>query len=266
MIICNLRDKRCGVVHGWRLHPKIDPPARYPRHALVECIPQPDQEGDFFIGIDNDFASNPNHNTPSDPERQQAGKTLALPINENPSKTKEMKVTPCPGAGTHADDELDVAAARTSTVPEDEAGDVASRKHARERQANHPWAVGGVVLSSLSVSVDALLTDGSKTVRAKALACSLCILKVHGGSIEPACFDGGEAGAGGASCGLNTLKISLQAVSIIFKVSHQPSVQSETAFKVAFNGCGRRECATVRFRGGKTSDGKGWDRRQIRGR
>ncbi|CAM9335263.1 unnamed protein product, partial [Ectocarpus sp. 8 AP-2014] len=48
-----------------------------------------------------------------------------------------------------------------------------------------PWAVGGALQSSLSAAAEALLTDGSKAVRAKALACSLRILEVHGGTIQP---------------------------------------------------------------------------------
>ncbi|CAM9942146.1 unnamed protein product, partial [Scytosiphon promiscuus] len=48
------------------------------------------------------------------------------------------------------------------------------------------WAVGGALFSSLSASADALLMDGSKAVRTKALACSLRILEVHGSAARRA--------------------------------------------------------------------------------
>ncbi|CAB1117270.1 unnamed protein product [Ectocarpus sp. CCAP 1310/34] len=63
-----------------------------------------------------------------------------------------------------------------------------------------PWTMGGALQSSLSAAAEALLTDGSKAVRAKALACSLLILEVHGDTIQPrgACCEntaGDEAGS-----------------------------------------------------------------------
>lgn len=192
-------------------------------------IPQTDQDGGYFNELDDDSASDPGNNTLSDHERRQVGTWETLPINENVSKMAEMEVVPCPGADTRSGDEPDVAAPRTLPTQEVEAGDVASRKHAGKRGAFDLWAVGGVVLSSLSASADALLTDGSKTVRAKALACSLCILTAHGGGIKPACFDDGATEAGGAPRGSNTLKTILQAVR---KVRHEPSVQSENTFKL----------------------------------
>lgn len=204
---------------------------------------------EYFHELDDDSTSDPGNSTPSDPELQQAGKTMALAVDENHSKIEEMEVVLCPGAGTHAGDEFDIATARTPTAPEGEAGNVTSRKNAEERGAFDPWAVGGVVLSSLSASADALLTDGSKTVRAKALACSLCILTAHGGSIELACFDDGTSETGGAQCGLNALKTTLQAVRLLFKLRHQHSEPSDNAFKVTFNGCDRRKYAPVRVRG-----------------
>ncbi|CAN0042510.1 unnamed protein product [Ectocarpus sp. 6 AP-2014] len=68
------------------------------------------------------------------------------------------------------------------------AGAASEENRGQRREAKvpaGPWAVGGALQSSLSAAAEALLTDGSKAVRAKALACSLRILKVHGGTIKP---------------------------------------------------------------------------------
>lgn len=65
--------------------------------------------------------------------------------------------------------------------------DTTARPSCREKGEGRvvaPWAVSGALLSSLSASADALSTDGSKAVRAKALACSLRILEVHGSTIR----------------------------------------------------------------------------------
>lgn len=43
--------------------------------------------------------------------------------------------------------------------------------------SDHSWAAGGALIASLATSAQALLTDNSKTVRAKALSCCLCILE-----------------------------------------------------------------------------------------
>lgn len=81
-----------------------------------------------------------------------------------------------------------------------------------------PWAVGGALQSSLSAAAEALLTDGSKAVRAKALACSLRILEVHGGTIQPrgACCEntiGDEAGSAAGPGVSSRVERTLSAVS-----------------------------------------------------
>lgn len=81
-----------------------------------------------------------------------------------------------------------------------------------------PWGVGGALLSSLSAAAEALLTDGSKAVRAKALACTLRILEVHGGTIQPrgASYEnttGDEARSAARPGVLSTLDRTLSAAS-----------------------------------------------------
>lgn len=61
----------------------------------------------------------------------------------------------------------------------------ASRRPRDEMVTSDPWAIGGVLLTSLSASADALSKDDSKAVRAKAIMCSLRILQTHGSGIEP---------------------------------------------------------------------------------
>lgn len=48
---------------------------------------------------------------------------------------------------------------------------------------DNPWAQGGILLVALSVAASALLTDDSKAVRSKALACCTRILERHGDSL-----------------------------------------------------------------------------------
>lgn len=61
----------------------------------------------------------------------------------------------------------------------------ASHRPRDEMVTSDLWAIGGVLLTSLSASADALSKDDSKAVRAKAIVCSLRILKTHGSGIEP---------------------------------------------------------------------------------
>lgn len=75
-----------------------------------------------------------------------------------------------------------------------------------------PWAVGGVLLLSLSASADAVLTDSSKVVRAKAIACSLRILETHGSRITSGVRCGDAINAGKASVSLNGVKNTLTVV------------------------------------------------------
>lgn len=76
----------------------------------------------------------------------------------------------------------------------------------------HPWALGGALLSSLSASADALLTDGSKAVRAKALTCSLRILEAHGDDIDSGARGDGVVDAGESPSSLDGVKETLSAV------------------------------------------------------
>ena len=68
-------------------------------------------------------------------------------------------------------------------------------KKRREGVQGGPWGVGGVLLTSLSASADALSADGSKAVRAKALKCSLRILEAHGGTVPGAVGKSRDDGA-----------------------------------------------------------------------
>lgn len=72
---------------------------------------------------------------------------------------------------------------RPATSTQDSSDRPSRRKKGKGRVVG-PWAVGGALLSSLSASADALSTDGSKTVRAKALTCSLRILEAHGSTVR----------------------------------------------------------------------------------
>lgn len=72
---------------------------------------------------------------------------------------------------------------RPTTTTQD-SSDRPSRRKTGEGRVVDPWAVGGALLSSLSASVEALSRDGSKTVRAKALTCSLRILEAHGSTVR----------------------------------------------------------------------------------
>ncbi|CAN0241355.1 unnamed protein product, partial [Ectocarpus fasciculatus] len=101
------------------------------------------------------------------------------------------------------------------------AGAVSERNRGLEREAKvtaGPWAVGGALLSSLSAAAEALLTDGSKAVRAKALACSFRILEVHGGTIQPrvaSCENttGDEAGSAAGAHVSSSVERALSAVA-----------------------------------------------------
>eukprot|EP00752_Nemacystus_decipiens_P014731 g13119.t2 len=74
------------------------------------------------------------------------------------------------------------AAAPPCTPARDLSGRASSLRQGEEDggASGGPWGVGGALLLSLSASADALSADGSKAVRAKALACLLRILQVHG--------------------------------------------------------------------------------------
>ena len=71
----------------------------------------------------------------------------------------------------------------TSTGPDGE-DDGRCPGQRRDEAITEPWAVGGVLLTCLSVAGEALLADGSKAVRAKAVTCSLRILDAHGTGIR----------------------------------------------------------------------------------
>lgn len=101
------------------------------------------------------------------------------------------------------------------------AGD-ASRRPRDETVAFDPWAVGGVLLTSLSASAGALSKEFSKAVRAKAIVCSLRILETHGSLIESrvGCDGADDEGRSEmAASKLYDVEMTLRAVSC--SVGHQ---------------------------------------------
>lgn len=203
-----------------RLQPTFCLPFCLPRHVPVGFMTwRPDQEEGYFNDLDNDSASDPDGNTTSESGHQQAKTTTEPPSNENhPTITGvvAMEVAPCPDTATNTGDELKRTPERASPALKGGGGDETSRRQTGEGGAIDPWAVGGVILSSLTASADALLMDGSKAVRAKALICSLCILTAHGSGIKPDRLYGGAFEAGGAPVGSNALKKTLQEVIRFF--------------------------------------------------
>lgn len=89
------------------------------------------------------------------------------------------------GRGHGAEENWTVAAAAAPASARDPIGGASPGQGEKDGTLGRPRAL----LLSLSASADAMLADGSKAVRAKALGCSLRILEVHG---DPACLGLGE--------------------------------------------------------------------------
>lgn len=163
---------------------------------------------------DNEPTSNAGSNTTSDPvhnfgcDSARSGCSIEQIV--------DMEVAPGPSTLHASETPLP---SKTTLISMDQTVDGSTNKYRRWKVVETgPWTVDGALLSALSVSTDAAISDGSKAVRAKGMACSLRILEAHGGDIQSVGCYPGVIDAGGTPVCSDSLKDILAAVSFHFKV------------------------------------------------